>query len=154
MINTKTAFTIFSILTIIVFPYYIFGYNSDTLSSIIPGWNTTIIPVRIMANLIKFVILGVVSFYYYKLSVNNIKLDVKKFLIHLSLTIPATLAAKLNIYQFVEMNLHNPESFLSQIQMVIYINTFINILFFTVQILFGVYYFRSGKNNNSLAVEK
>jgi hypothetical protein len=147
IIKTKTVFKIFAILTIIIFPFYIIiiGINSDFLSSIIPGWNTNIVGFRIIANLIKFIILSVVSFYYWKLSKNTINIDLKKFIIHLSLTLPAILAAKLNIYKFVEMNLHNPDSFLSQIQMVIYINTFINILFFVGQILFGIFYIRFQK---------
>ncbi|MDA6069562.1 hypothetical protein NJT12_08020 [Flavobacterium sp. AC] len=154
MIKTKTAFTLFSILTIIIFPYYIIYVNSDILSSIIPGWNTTILPVRVASQLIKFITLCIVSFYYYKLSRNSIKIDLKKILLHLSLTLPAILAAKLNVYHLVEMNLYNPESFLSQIQMVIYINVVLNILFFTGQILFGAYYFRHRKNSNYLAIKK
>lgn len=152
MIKTKTAFIIFALLSLILFPFYILiiDINSDFLSSIVPGWNTNIIGIRVFSNLIKFIILSVVSFYYWKLSKNTITIDLKKFIIHLSLTLPAVLAANLNVYKFVEMNLHNPESFLSQIQMVIYINTFINILFFLGQILFGIFYIRFRKNNSSI----
>lgn len=148
------TFIIFSLLTVIVFPYYIICIDSGFLSSIIPGWNTTTIPLRIISNLIKFIILSIVSFYYFKLSVNTIKIDLKKFIIHLSLTLPAILAAKLNVYQFVEMNLHYPKSFLSQIQMVIAINTIINILFFTGQILFGINYFRIQKKQQFFSYRK
>jgi len=140
MVKTKTAFLIFVLLSIIIFPYYILYLNSDFLSSKVPSWNTDIFGLRIVSNLIKFIVLSVVSFYYWKLSKNTEKIDLKKFTIHLSLTLPAILAANLNVYEFVEMNLHDPESFLSQIKMVIYINTFINILFFLGQILFRIFY--------------
>lgn len=154
MIKAKTAFTIFFILTIIVFPYYILIINTDFLSSIIPGWNTSIIPIRIIANLIKFIILSVVSFYYYKLSKNSIRIEAKKFIIHLLLTFPAVLVSKFNVYQFIELYFHHPDIFLYQIQMVIFINIIINMLFFSGQILFGIYYYRSRKNNTILAIDK
>ncbi|MFH6996821.1 hypothetical protein ACHRVZ_02750 [Flavobacterium sp. FlaQc-57] len=74
MIKTKTAFILFIILDIILFPYYILvlSINSDFLYSIIPGWNTAIIPGRLISNLIKFLILIVVPFIignYLKLAV-------------------------------------------------------------------------------------
>lgn len=140
MIKTKTAFVIFVLLSIITFPYYILYLNSDFLSSIVPGWNTDVFGLRIVSNLIKFIVLSVVSFYYWKLSKNTEKIDLNKFTIHLSLTLPAILTANFNVYKFVEIILYNTERFLSQIKMVIYINTFINILFFLGQILFWIFY--------------
>lgn len=147
MIKTKTTFTIFVILAIIVFPYYIIvlSINSDFLNSIIPGWNTTIIPARLISNLIKFLILFVVVFYYWKLSKTNTEISLKKFIIHLILTIPAVLVTKLNLYQFVTFNLHDPDFFLSQIRTVVYINLFVNILFLVGQILFLIFYLRFQK---------
>lgn len=148
MIKTKTAFIIFALLSIFIFPYYLFllYINSDFLSSIIPGWNTTIVPIRLISNLIKFLLLIMISFYYWKLSKVIKEINLKKFILHFALTLPLVLIAKLNVYQFVEMKLYNPESFLSQIQMVIYINVFVNILFFLGQILFVIHYKRSKKS--------
>jgi hypothetical protein len=157
MITSKTAFIIIiAFLCIIVFPYYIaiLLINSDFLSSIIPGWNTNIVDLRIVSNLIKFLVLSIVSFYYWKLSKNTENIDLKKFTIHLSLTLPAILAGNFNVYKFVEMNLYNPESFLSQIKMVIYINTFINILFFSGQILFWIFYVKFQKKITFSAIKK
>ncbi|TPG32106.1 hypothetical protein EAH81_26100 [Flavobacterium pectinovorum] len=156
MITSKTAFIIFAFLCIIVFPYYIaiLLINSDFLSSIIPGWNTNIVGLQIVSNLIKFLVLSIVSFYYWKLSKNTENIDLKKFTIHLSLTLPAILAGNFNVYKFVEMNLYNPESFLSQIKMVIYINTFINILFFSGQILFWIFYVKFQKKITFSAINQ
>jgi|GEM_PF-1763221 len=150
MIKTKTAFIIFLFLSIIIFPYYIIYLNSDSLSSIVPGWNTNVTAIRIISNLIKFLILSIVSFYYWKLSKTSNEINFQKFIIHLVLTIPAVIVAKLNLYEFVTLNLHDPDIFLSQIQMVVYINTFINILFFVGQILFWVFYFRFQKSSLSI----
>lgn len=144
MIKTKTAFILFTLLSLIIFPYYILvlSINSDFFNSIIPGWNTTIIPVRLISNLIKFIILVVVSFYYWKLSKTTNEINFKKFIIHLFLTIPVVVVAKINLYEFVTLNLYDPNIFLSQIQMIVYINTFINILFFIGQILFWIFYIK------------
>lgn len=154
MIRTKITFIIFVIFTIIIFPYYtILCLNSDFLSSLVPGWHTTIIPARLISNLIKFFILLIVSIYYFKLSKISKEIKYKKFVIHLLLTIPAIFIAKLNLYEFVTIYFYDPESFLTPIQMVILINIFINLLFFIGQILFGIYYFRCQKNNNYLVIE-
>lgn len=147
MIKTKTAFIIFTTLTAIIFPYYIFilSIDSDFFNSIIPGWHTTIISIRIISNLFKFLVLIIVSFYYWKLSKVVNEIDFEKFITHFLLTIPAVLIAKMNVYDFVTTDLYNPESFLSVIQMVIFINIFTNILFFTGQIFFGIFYARTIK---------
>lgn len=149
MIKTKIAFLIFLTLSLIVFPHYIF-IDSDFLNSVIPGWNTTIIPARVISSLFKFIILILITSYYWKLSKYSSKIDFKKFLIHLSFTIPAILVSKLNVYEFVRINLYDSESFLSQIQMVVFINVIFNILFFVGQILFGANYYRSIKDFKNL----
>ncbi len=154
MIKTKTAFIIFLLLSTIIFPYYILflSINSDFFNSIIPGWNTTIIPARLISNLVKFLILSIVSFYYWKLSKTSNEIKFKKFIIHLALTIPAIIVAKLNLYEFVTLNLYDSDIFLSQIQIVVYINTFINILFFVGQILFWIFYIKLQRT--TIVIEK
>lgn len=139
MMKTKTAFTIFLFLTIFIFPYYIIilSINSSFLSSIIPA--------KLIPTLIKFFILVVVSFYYWRLSKITEEIDFKKFILHLTLTLPAILIAKINVYQFVTVYFYNSESILSQIQMVVLINVLVNILFFTGQILFGLSYIKHQK---------
>lgn len=148
MIKTKTAFTIFLFLTIIIFPYSIVvsGIDSDFFNAILSDWNTPIVLPKLISNLLKFFILVVVSFYYWKLSKTSDKIDFKKLFIHLIVSIPAILIAKTNLYQLVTIYFYNSESKLSQIQMVVLINIFANILFFTGQILFGIYYLKFQKN--------
>jgi len=152
MIKTKRVFIIFAAITVIVFPYYIFiiSIDSDFINSMIPGWHTSIIQIKIISNLFKFLILTVVSFYYWKLSKIINEIDSKKFIIHASLTIPAVLLAKLNVYDFVKTTLNTPESFLSIIQMIVFINIFFNILFFIGQVFFGIFYIRTKKLRSSI----
>jgi uncharacterized membrane protein len=139
--KTKTAFTIFLFLTIFIFPYYIIilCINSSFLSSIIPA--------KLIPTFIKFFILVVVSFYYWKLSKITEEISFKKLILHLTLTLPAILIAKMNVYQFVTVYFYNSESILSQIQMVVLINVLVNILFFTGQILFAIDYNKTKKQN-------
>lgn len=147
MIKTRSAYIIFIILLIFIFPYYtlVLSINSDFLYSIIPGWNTTIIPARLISNLIKLVILVVVGFYYSKLSKTNTEINLKYFTIHLALTIPAVVITKLNLYHFIPLNLSDPDFFLSQIRTVVYINMFSNILFLTGKVLFWIFYIKLQK---------
>lgn len=144
MIKTKTAFIIFGILSIVVFPYYIalLTINSDFFNSMIPGWNTTIIPGQIISNLIKFIILSIVTFHYWKLSKLSTEINYKKFLIHFSLTIPGVLFGKINLYDFLNFHSVDPDHFIHQIYIVVYIHIFMNILFFTGQIMFWIFYVR------------
>jgi len=141
MVKTKIAFIIFAVLTVIIFPYYIFilSFDSDFINSIIPGWHTTIFPARIISNLFKFLILGAISFYYWKLSKIEKEINLKKFLIHFFLTIPAILIVKLNIYEFFRM-FYSSESFLSLIKAVVYVSILVNILFFIGQVFFVLLY--------------
>ena len=145
--KTKSAFIIFTLLSLAVFPYYIaiLTINSDFFYSIIPGWHTTIIPGQIIINLIKFIILSIVTFHYWKLSKLTKEISYKKFLIHFSLTFPGVLFGKINLYDLLTFN--NPEYVIHQIQIVVFIHIFINVLFFVGQILFWIFYVRFLKNN-------
>ena len=145
--RTKTAFIIFLLLSIIVFPYYLFivAINFDFFYSIIPGWNTTIIPAQIISNLIKFTILSVVIFYYWKLLKVTKEISYNKFLVHFFLTVPGVLFGKINLYDLLIF--YNPEHIIHQIQIVVCIHIFINILFFLGQIVFWVLYVRFRKNS-------
>lgn len=147
MIKTKTAFIIFILLCIIVFPYYvaILIINSDFFYSLIPGWNTTIIPGQIIPNLIKFIILSVVTFYYWKLSKLTKEIAYKKFLIHFCLTVPGVLFGKINLYDILNFHSVDPDHFINQIYIVVYTHIFMTILFFAGQILFWIFYVRLQK---------
>ncbi|SHL84378.1 hypothetical protein SAMN05444366_1755 [Flavobacterium saccharophilum] len=145
--NTRIAFFIFLILSFTIFPYCIIYLQSDFLSSIIPGWNTNITGIKIVSNLIKFLILSIVTFYYWKLSKIKLEINYKIFLIHLLLTFPAIIATKLYLYDFINMNFKDLEGFTSQIKIVVYIRIFTNILFLLGQILFWIFYVRFLKNN-------
>ena len=147
--NTRIAFFIFLTLSVTIFPYYIaiLCINSDFFYSIIPGWNTTIIPGQIISNLIKFIILSIVTFHYWKLSKLTKDISYKKFLIHFGLTFPGVLLGKINLYDLLNFNTVNPEDIIHQIQIVVYIHVFMNILFFVGQILFWIFYVRFLKNN-------
>ena len=145
--NTRIAFFIFLTLSVTIFPYYIIYLQSDFLSSIIPGWNTDIVGIKIVSNLIKFVILGIITFHYWKLSKLTKEISYKKFLIHFGLTFPGVLLGKINLYDLLNFNTVNPEDIIHQIQIVVYIHVFMNILFFVGQILFWIFYVRFLKNN-------
>ena len=86
MIKTKIAFTVFLLLSLIIFPYYIFFLQSDFLSSIVPGWNTTIVSGQIISNFIKFIALFITTICYWKLLKIDNKISLKKFLIHFAFT--------------------------------------------------------------------
>jgi hypothetical protein len=98
--------------------------------------------------------LSIVSFYYWKLSKTSNAINFKKFIIHLALTIPAVVVAKLNLYKLVPLNLNDSDIILSQIKKVVYINTLLNILFFAGQILFWIFYFRFQKSSLSIMNQK
>ncbi|MDR7370527.1 hypothetical protein [Flavobacterium aquidurense] len=148
MIKTKTAFLIFAFLCIIVFPYYIaiLCINSDFFNSIIPGWHTNIVGGKVILNLIKFAILSIVTFYYWKLFKIKSEINFKKFFIHLLLTLPSVLIAKLNLADFIDLNFNDLTIFASQIKMLAYIRVFSNILFLLGQILFWRFYVKFQKN--------
>jgi hypothetical protein len=144
--KTKLAFFIFFILSITIFPYYIIYLQSDFLSSIVPGWNTNITEIKVASNILKFLIVSIVTFYYWKLSKIKPKINYTLFLIHLLLTFPAILITRLNLYDFLNMNFNNLSCFNSQIKIVVYTRIFTNILFLFGQIMFWIFYFRYKKN--------
>ncbi len=146
--KTRIAFFTFFILSVTIFPYYIVYLQSDFLSSIIPGWNTNIVGIKVVSNLIKFLILISVTFYYWKLSKIKPEINYKVFLIHLLLTFPAIIATKLNLYDFINMNSNDLIDFTSQIKIVVYTRIFTNILFLLGQILFWIFYVRIRKNSS------
>ena len=146
--RTKTAFIIFAFLCIIVFPYYIIivSLNSDFFNSIIPGWHTTIVSGQIIANLLKFIILSIITFYYWKLSKITEQINYRKFLIHFSMTIPTVLFTKIDLYDIFHFDSRDPNYLVNQIQALAYAHIFFNILFFVGQILFWIFYVRFRKN--------
>lgn len=97
--------------------------------------------------MIKFIILSIVAFHYWKLSKLIKEISYKKFLIHVGLTVPGILLGKINLYNLLNYNAVNPEDVIHQIQIVVYIQVFMNILFFTGQILFWIYYVRLKKTS-------
>lgn len=145
MMKTKSAFIIFLILGIVIFPYQItiLITNSDLLSSMVPGWNTTIIPGQIISNSIRFFSLAVTVICYWKLSKIFDQILLKNFLIHFSLTIPAVLIGKINLYEIIFSSAFNPEDLTNRILIIVLINTCLNVLFFTGQIIFWRFYFKS-----------
>ncbi|TDP00352.1 hypothetical protein [Flavobacterium sp. 245] len=147
MIKTKTSFLTFAILCLIVFPYHIavFFINSDALFSIIPGWHTTIVPGQIVSNLIKFLILLIVTICYWKLSQIQYEINFKKFLIHLLLTIPAIFVGRFSLYELISPDSIKPKDFINCIQIIVLLNIFISILFFLGQTLFLRFYYQSKK---------
>jgi hypothetical protein len=145
LLKTKKAFIIFILLSLVAFPYCIaiLTINSDFFYSIIPGWHTTIIPGQIISNLIKFIILSIVTFHYWKLSKLTKEVSYKKFLIHFGLTVPGILLGKINLYDLLTFNAVTPDDVvIRHIQIVVYIHIFMNILFFVGQILFWIFYVR------------
>lgn len=135
--KTKTTFFICIFLLVLLFPYSILHLNSDFLSSVVPGWHTTIYPV---ATLIKFIILLIVAFYYWKLSKIINEIDFKKFSFYFLLTFPGVLVTKLDLFNFFNFSSNDHENFMRQIKIIVFIKIFTNVLFFTGQILFAIYY--------------
>lgn len=143
MIKTKYAFLTFLVLALITFPYYIIYLSSDFLSSIVPGWNTTIVQGRVISNLLKFVALLITTICYWKLSKINDHIILKSFLIHLGLTIPAVFISRISLYELLSSVSFNPESFVNRIRIIIFINICFNISFFVGQIIFWRFYLRT-----------
>ncbi|WP_394776555.1 hypothetical protein [Flavobacterium sp.] len=150
MIKTKTSFIIFSILSAFTFPYLslLTSLSSDYFSAFISIWNTTIY--SFIPAFIKFLILIIITFLYWKLSTITFEINRKKFFTHLLLSIPGVLFSNISVYKLLNFHSFDSDSFLTQIQTVIFINTFINILFLFEQILFVVYYIKYTKTANVL----
>lgn len=131
MIKVKIALIVFLGLSLLVFPYYIVYLQSDFLSSIVPGWNTNIQSGKLVINLIKFLFLAITAFLYWKLYKIKEEIKFKNFVIHFLLILPAVLVSKINLYNLLNFHSINPEIFIEQIQVIIWINSFANLLFFS-----------------------
>lgn len=155
MIRTKTAFMVFLILSLIIFPYYIIYLQSDFLSSLAPGWNTNIFPGEIMGDLFKFLILIVTVYFYWKLSAILKEFSFNFFLIHFIFTLPAIIISKISFYEFFNFNPLDTEKIIQKTHIIVYGITLINILFFISQALFWRFYLKtertfSKQNKNNL----
>lgn len=131
MIKVKIILIVFFGFLILLFPYYIIYLQSDFLSSIVPGWHTDIVSGQLIINLIKFLFLVITFFLYWKLSKIQKEIEFKHFVIHFLLTLPAVLVSKINLYNLLNFHSINPESFIKQIQIIIWINSGVNLLFFS-----------------------
>lgn len=148
MIKTKHAFSVFLILSLIIFPYNItlFLFNSDLLYSIVPGWHSTFIPGQIISNGIKFLILLIVTICYWKLSKTTTKIDSKPFLTHLLLTLPAIVVGKFSLYGFSNPETLELDDFINNIKIIVILNIFISFLFLVGQVFFWKFYIQKKKS--------
>lgn len=149
MTKTKYAFLVFFVFALIVFPYYIIFITTDYLSSIVPGWNTTIVQGRVFSNLLKFVALLITTICYWKLSKINDQIILKSFLIHLGLTIPAVFISRISLYELLSSVSFDPESFVNRIRIIIFINICFNISFFVGQIIFWRFYIKAKRHSDT-----
>lgn len=137
MIKTKYAFIIFLVLLVLMFPYFIFFVGFDSLSSLVPGWNTNLFGGVIINDLFIFIVLSISVYLYWKLSKNKTEISLKHFLIHFLFTIPAIVFSKTDSFELIKFDPLNPENFIWRIYFVIY---FLTALLFIGQILFWRYY--------------
>ena len=142
MIKTKIPLTVFSFLTIILFPFSILFWNSDFASSVIPGWHTTIVSPYLTATMFKSILMLIVITFYWKLNKVVKEIDLKFFILHLVLTIPSIINSKIPLHSFVEFENDNFEKTIKEYEFVDSIVITLNILFVIGQIIFGIYYFK------------
>lgn len=140
MIKVKIVLTVFLGFSLLLFPYYLIYLQSDFLSSIVPGWNTEIASAKLIATLIKFLFLAITTFLYWKLSKIKKEIQLKKFVIHFLLALPAVLLSKLNLYNLLNFHSVDPDNFMKQIQIIILINSTANILFYSGFVWFILFY--------------
>lgn len=140
MIKTKIPLTVFSFLTIILFPFSILFWNSDFASSVIPGWHTTIVSPYLTATMFKSILMLIVITFYWKLNKVVKEIDLKFFILHLVLTIPSIINSKIPLHSFVEFENDNFEKTIKEYEFVDSIVITLNILFVIGQIIFGIYY--------------
>jgi hypothetical protein len=148
-IKTKTSLLIFTILFVILIPYSLLFFLSDFVSSIIPGWHTTINSFNLIANIIKLIVLFIVLILYWKLSNFQKEMKIKVFILHLILTIPSIFISKIPLSNFVNFDSRNVEKTLTEIENLNRIVILINILFIIGQILFGIYYYKMWKSKKA-----
>lgn len=147
MIKTKYSLVIFTILFIILIPYTAIFSQLDFISSIIPGWHTTINSFHLIANILKLFILFIILVMYWKLSKREIKMSKKLFSLHLILTVPSIFISKIPLLFFVNYDSNNLEKTIVQIETMNKIVIVLNSLFIVGQILFGIYYWKTSKEN-------
>ena len=140
MIKTKIPLTVFSFLTIILFPFSILFLNSDFVSSVIPGWNTTIVSPYLTATIFKSILMLIVITFYWKLNKVVKEIDIKFFILHLVLTVPSIINSKIPLHSFIEFENVNFEKTIKEYEFVDSIVITLNILFVIGQIIFGIYY--------------
>ena len=140
MIKTKIPLTVFSFLTIILFPFSILFLNSDFVSSVIPGWNNTIVSPYLTAAIFKSILMLIVITFYWKLNKVVKEIDIKFFILHLVLTIPSIINSKIPLHSFIEFKNDNFENTIKEYEFVDSIVITLNILFVIGQIIFGIYY--------------
>ncbi|MBF4519300.1 hypothetical protein IRZ71_23380 [Flavobacterium sp. ANB] len=152
MIKTKTAFIIFAFLTAFTFPYLYLPLilNSDFFSVFTPGRHNTLYYYPLLPAVIKFILLMIICFFYWKLSKITNEINFKKIIIHFLLTVPGIIFSKINLYQLLYFHSSKSETFMFQIQTVVFIRILGNILFFLGLILFGIYYKKIKKNQIDL----
>ncbi|MBF6640225.1 hypothetical protein IVB69_01905 [Flavobacterium sp. J49] len=140
MIKTKISLIVFTILLVILFPFSILFWKSDYATSVIPGWHTTIISPYLTATLFKSVLLLIVVVLYWKLNKVVKEIDLKIFILHLTLTIPSILNSKLPLHSFIEFDRNDMTKTANEIEIVNSIVIVLNVLFVIGQVIFGIYY--------------
>ena len=148
-IKTKKSLIIFIFLFVILIPYSVVFLESDFVTSIIPGWHTTINSFNLIANIIKLIVLFIVLILYWKLSNFEKEIKIQFFILHLLLTIPSVFISKISLSNFVNFDSRNVEKTLTEIENLNRIVILINILFIIGQILFGIYYLKMWKNKKA-----
>lgn len=147
-IKTKTSSLIFTILFVILIPYSLLLFQSDYVSSIIPGWHTTINSFNLIANILKLVLLLIVIIFYWKLTKIIKVMPFKYLILHLFLTIPSIIISKISLLFFVNFDNQNLEKTINEIDNVNRIVIIINTSFIIGQILFGIFNYKTWKKRN------
>lgn len=142
MIKNKIVLVILIVLLIFIFPYWILFlcFHSNLLSSVAPGWNSTIYPI---GEVFKFIALLLTTIFYWKLSKVKKNIPLKKYIIYFLLTIPGVLIISLDFSELFNLNINDPENFMTQIKILVYIKIVIDVMFYIGQVLFLVYYKKS-----------
>lgn len=147
MLKTKTSLLIFIILFVILIPYSILFSNSDFVTSIIPGWHTTINSFNLIANILKLIVLLIVLILYWKLTKVEKEMKMPVFIFHLLLTIPSIFISKFPLSNFINYDSKKLDKFITEIENINRLVILINLLFVIGQILFGIYYYKTLKRN-------
>lgn len=137
IIKTKYAFMIFSILLVLMFPYFIFFLGINSLSSLVPGWNTNVFGSLIISDLFIFFVLNISVYLYWKLYRKMTEISLKYFIIHFVLTIPLIFFSGTDFFEINTSDQLDPENFIRNFYLASYSLTFI---FFVGQIFFWIYY--------------